>query len=386
MAVMYQQVCPVLFGENATQEMAKKIAEEGHKNVFICCDPGVRAAGIADMIVEILKEEGLSSSVFDECVPDAPDTSIDELAEKIRQTGADIILGVGGGSSMDAAKAAGVVLDNGDSVRKYMEENGNPGFVIKTPVYLLPTNAGTGSESTPMSVIHEMATDTKKVVLRYAELAVLDPKLTVSCPPSVTVNSGMDALSHAVEACTSVAPNPKDMALALHAIKLIVNNLPIAIREPENLEARGNLLFASNISGIAFAAMSTHIGHCFAHEAGIHFHLNHGLCCGLAVPETIRFVADKKPEEVRKIAEAMGVAVPEGCDAKETAELVAKFVRSLMRECGMKPLKECGISREDALSIAKAAIDNNWFHIMCPGDITYAQMEQFIADIYDNYQ
>ncbi|MBO7729560.1 MAG: iron-containing alcohol dehydrogenase [Lachnospiraceae bacterium] len=385
MAALYQQLCPVLFGDNAVGEMAKQIAEKGYKHVFICCDAGVRKAGIVELVENALKEEGLSYSMYDEILPDTPDTVVDELAAKIKETGADIILAVGGGSTMDAAKAAGVVLDNGDSIRKYMEENGNPGFVVKTPVYAIPTNAGTGSENTPMCVIHELSTDTKKVVLRPAELAVLDPKLTVSCPKSVTVYSGFDALSHAVEASTSVAPNPRDMLLALHAIRLIVNNLPIAMNEPENLEARTNLLFASNIAGIAFATMSVHIGHCFDHEAGVKFHMEHGHCCALSIPETLRIVAEDKPAEILQIADAMGVKIPEGTGAKEAADLVADRVRSLMRECGIKPLKECGVSKEDAIAIAQDALDHNWFHVMCPGDVSREKMEQYIANIYDNY-
>jgi alcohol dehydrogenase class IV len=385
-AALYQQLCPVLFGDNAVGEMAKQIAEKGYKHVFICCDAGVRKAGIVELVENALKEEGLAYSMYDEILPDTPDTVVDELAAKIAQTGADIILAVGGGSTMDAAKAAGVVLDNGDSIRKYMEENGNPGFVVKTPVYAIPTNAGTGSENTPMCVIHELSTDTKKVVLRPAELAVLDPKLTVSCPKSVTVYSGFDALSHAVEASTSVAPNPRDMLLALHAIRLIVNNLPIAMNEPENLEARTNLLFASNIAGIAFATMSVHIGHCFDHEAGVKFHMEHGHCCALSIPETLRIVAEDKPAEILQIADAMGVAIPEGTGAKEAADLVADRVRSLMRECGIKPLKECGVSKEDAIAIAQDALDHNWFHVMCPGDVSREKMERYIANIYDNYQ
>lgn len=386
MAALYQQLCPVLFGDNAVGEMAKQIAEKEYKHVFICCDAGVRKAGIVELVENALKEEGLSYSMYDEILPDTPDTVVDELAAKIGETGADIILAVGGGSTMDAAKAAGVVLDNGDSIRKYMEENGNPGFVVKTPVYAIPTNAGTGSENTPMCVIHELSTDTKKVVLRPAELAVLDPKLTVSCPKSVTVYSGFDALSHAVEASTSIAPNPRDMLLALHAIRLIVNNLPIAMNEPENLEARTNLLFASNIAGIAFATMSVHIGHCFDHEAGVKFHMEHGHCCALSIPETLRIVAEDKPAEILQIADAMGVAIPEGTGAKEAADLVADRVRGLMRECGIKPLKECGVSKEDAIAIAQDALDHNWFHVMCPGDVSREKMEQYIANIYDNYQ
>lgn len=386
MAVTYTQLAPVLFGTDAVEQMAEKIAADGRKRAYITCDKGIRASGSADKVAKALNDNGVDTYIFDGCIPDAPDTFIDELASSAKEWGADILIGVGGGSSLDAAKAAGVVIDNGRPIATFMEENGNPGFEVKTPAYVIPTAAGTGSECTPMCVIHEMATDTKKVVLRTAQLAVLDPSLTISCPKSVTVNSGMDALSHAIEAYTSVNPNPKDMILAINAIKLINDNLYRCIESPDDLEARANMLLASNLAGIAFAEMSVHIGHCFSHEAGLRFHMNHGLACGLATPETIEFVAEFKPKEIREIGEAMGVAITDDASPKEAAGMVADHVRELMRKCGMNSLKTLGIRREDVVSIAKDAIDHNWFHVMCPGDVSYAQMAEYAGRIYDNYQ
>lgn len=386
MAVSYTQLAPVLFGTDAVAAMAEKVAAEGLKKAFITCDKGIKASGSADKVADALKAQGVDAYIFDGCIPDAPDTFIDELAAVAKEWGADIMIGVGGGSSLDAAKAAGVVIDNGNPIATYMEENGNLGFVVKTPAYVVPTAAGTGSECTPMCVIHEMATDTKKVVLRTAQLAVLDPTLALSCPPSVTVNSGMDALSHAIEAYTSVNPNPKDMILAINAIKLIAENLYACIENPQDIEARSNMLFASNIAGIAFAEMSVHIGHCFAHEAGLKFQINHGLACGLATPETIEYVAEAKAKEIREIGEAIGAVIPADADAKAAAKVVADAVRALMKKCGMKSLKDMEITREEVVGIAKGAIDNNWFHIMCPGDVTVEQMAEFCGKVYDNYQ
>lgn len=386
MASLYRQLCPVSFGSNAVSEMAAEAAKAGFRRAFIVCDQGVRKAGIADKLQKDLTANEISNSVFDGCIPDAPDTFIDELAETISEWNPDLILGVGGGSSMDAAKAAGVVVDNGQSIRTYMQENGNPGFTVKTPVYVIPTTAGTGSECTPMCVIHEMSTDTKKVVLRPAELAVLDPDMTMSCPASVTANSGMDALSHAVEAYTSVNPNPKDKLLAIHAIRLIADNLPICIAEPGNCEARTNMLFASNIAGIAFAEMSVHIGHCFAHEAGLRFHMNHGLACALSVPETIEFVANEKQRELKDIGAAFGTVITEEMSAAEVGKAVANSVRSFMKECGIKSLAELGISRDEVIELAESALANNWFHIMCPREVTADLMKDYCAKTYDNYR
>ncbi len=385
MAVIYQQLCPVLYGNDAVAAMAKRAREEGRKKAFIVCDKGVRAIGAADRVAGALGAEGVDSFIFDDILPDAPEGNVNDLAARMAEFGTDLILGLGGGSSLDAAKAAGVVLDNGRPIGVFMEENGNPGFTIKTPAYVIPTNAGTGSEVTPMCVVHEHATDSKKVVLRRAQLAVLDPTLTVSCPRSVTLNSAMDALSHAVEASTSVNPNPKDMLLALHAIKLIRENLPRALEAPEDLDARGNLLFAANIAGIAFAEMSIHVGHCYAHEVGLRFSLNHGHCCGLATPETIRFVAEHKPKEIRAIAEALQVSLPADASPREAGDLLAAGLRRWLRELGLKSLRELGVDRAELISVAQDAIDHNWFHVMCPGDVSRAQMEQYLADSYDNY-
>lgn len=386
MAVTYEQLAPVLFGTDALTDLGKKVGTMGLKKAFICCDKGVKASGAADKVATALQDNGVESYIYDEIIPDVPDTFVDQVAKIAGDWGADLMLGVGGGSSMDTAKAAGVVMDNGKPLATFMEENGNPGFKIKTPAYVVPTAAGTGSECTPMCVIHEMASNTKKVVLRGAQLAVLDPTLTLTCPPSVTCNSGMDALSHAVEAYTSVRPNPKDMILAINAVKLIAENLPICMDHPDNIESRSKMLFAANIAGIAFAAMSVHIGHCFSHEVGLKFHLNHGLVCGIATPETIEYVAEAKTKEVHDIAEALGVKIPDGASAKETGKLTADGVRELMKRCKMKSLKDLGIDRAELISIAEDAIDHNWFHVMCPGDVTYKQMAEFMGRAFDNYQ
>ena len=386
MAVTYQQLCPVLFGNDAIAVMSRRAADEGKKKAFICCDKGVRAAGAADRVAAALKAEGVDSMIFDEVVPDAPDDSVMHITELMTAYGTDLIIGVGGGSSLDAAKAAGVAMDMGQPINVFMEENGNPGFTVKTPCYVVPTTAGTGSEVTPMCVIHEMASNSKKVVLRRAELAVLDPTLTVTCPPSVTLNSAMDATAHCVECYTSVNPNPKDMILAINALRMIWENVPVALQEPENLEARGNLLVAANLAGIAFAEMSVHVGHCFAHEVGLRFEINHGVCCGWCAPETVRYVAEAKPKEVRDIGKALNIEVPENVSAKEAGDIVAEGMRKMLRGYGLKTMKEMGIDRGELLKVAKDAIDHNWFHVMCPGDMSYAQMEQYMADAYDNFQ
>ena len=225
----------------------------------------------------------------------------------------------------------------------------------------------------------------KEFVLRPATVAFLDPALTVSAPSFVTAGTGLDAMSHALEAVTSKTANPKADLLALHAIKLINENLLKACQNGSDIEARTNLSLASNFAGIAFGDASVHYGHAAAHEFGIQFRMPHGEACALTLPEVVRFSADVLPEKTRQVAEALGLEVPADATGVEIGELAAKRFRELMREVGIKSLSERGISREDALACAKGAVEKNWFVICAQKPITIEVMEEQIANMYDNY-
>jgi len=394
----YWRRVPSIFGADALDEMSKIAKESGKQKAFLVCDKGVEASGGAQRVADALTAAGLEVMIYSDVFPDPTDEAIDHAGDVAKEFGADVVVGCGGGSPMDTAKGTSVLLANPEKkIKECMTENGGNGtYKIDVPVYLIPTAAGTGAEGSPMCVIHELESDGKKVVERYADLAVLEPTMTYTCPDFVTVNSGLDALAHAIEALTADYNfnwNPWSTTLSEDAVRIITKWLPVAVKEPENYEARAKMLYASNAAGDGLANLSVHIGHCFGHEAGMQFHLNHGYACGIALPEVIDFVADKNPQSVKAIAACIGVEIPEGTDDIAAAKLVSDWLRNFMREIGMVPLKDMKdrvkdepITREKVVALAHAAIDHNWFHIAAPGDVSYEQMEEFCGKVFDNYQ
>lgn len=391
----YWRRVPSIFGEGTLDEMGEIAQASGKKKAFLVCDKGVEASGGAQRVADALTAAGLEVMIYSDVFPDPTDEAIDHAGDVAKEFGADVVVGCGGGSPMDTAKGTSVLLANPEKkIKECMTENGGAGtFKLDVPVYLIPTAAGTGAEGSPMCVIHELESDSKKVVERYADLAVLDPTMTYTCPDFVTVNSGLDALTHAIEALTSNIYNPWSTTLSEDAVRIITKWLPVAVAEPTNYEARAKMLYASNAAGDGLANLSVHIGHCFGHEAGLQFHLNHGYACGIALPEVIDFVAEKNQQGVRDVAKCIGIEIPEGTDDVAAGKLVSDWLRNFMREINMVPLKDMmdraknePITREKCVALAHGAIDNNWFHITAPGGITYEQMEEFCGKVFDNYQ
>jgi alcohol dehydrogenase class IV len=215
----------------------------------------------------------------------------------------------------------------------------------------------------------------KDSVLRPADLAIVDPELTLTVPKSVTAMTGFDALSHAIEAYTTNRTNPKADILCLEVMRLIIGNLEKAYNNGSDLEARTSLSLASNLAGLAFNDAFLHFGHAAAHELGVVFHMPHGVACALTIPEVITFSSDVAPERTKRIADALGVALPKDATAAEAGELAADKVRSLMKKLGIKSLKEQGITKEAAASIAEGAVAHN-----------PPALAGLIARMYDNYQ
>lgn len=386
MSTTYQQLCPVCFGVGAINEIGAKATEFGAKNILCIYDQGVKSSGISAKIIHILEAAGMRVDSFDNVLPDAPDTRINEIGEQINGKGYDLVVGIGGGSSMDTAKAISVLADHPLPIGNYLASTGiGPIRGENTKLILVPTSAGTGSEVTMMSVVHNTALHFKDAVLRPADLAIVDPELTLSAPPSVTAASALDALSHAIEAYTSVDSNPKDDLLALHAIRLIRENVERAYQHGDDLDAKTALCFASNIAGIAFSDASVHVGHCAAHELGLTFHMSHGVACALATPATIEFCAEVLPDKMRHIALALGADIEPADVPAVIGQKAADKVRALMKNVGIKSLAEMGLSRNQILACADGAIKNNWFYVKAPRAIDVEMMEDFLATMYDKY-
>jgi len=384
---MYQQFslpASIIFGCGSISVLGEKVKELGCQKVLLICEKGIEDAGIVAKATEILKSADVAYVVYSGVTADPPDSIVDEAGQAALREGADCLVGIGGGSSMDTAKAASVLMTNPGPVRNYIKPV--PNFVdTKVPVILVPTTAGTGSECTTVAIISLPDLNVKWPVFVNTSLAIIDPELMVSLPRSITATTGMDALSHAAEAMTSINWNYHSDLFAEAAIRKISKNLLVCCEEPGNIEARREMALAANWAGLAFNNPITHVGHAVADALSCHFHTPHGLNCALALPETMALIAPAVPERMRIIASAMGLPLAGSETGELLGGLVADSMRGLMRKAGIASLKEMGYSREKVLSFVPDILANH-LSGYSPVKIDEATAGMLLAAVYDTYQ
>lgn len=347
---------PVLFGANMSMRTGMRLRELGCTKVLFMYDQGVKKAGIPDKIIKNTEALGIKTVVYEGVLPDPPDYTIEEAAEIGRREQVDGIVGVGGGSTMDSAKATNILLGNPSPINRYMAMMRAPIKPGKTLI-LIPTTAGTGSEVTSMAVLTDSTDHRKKgpsgMAVR-ATLAIVDPVLTMGMPPSVTADTGMDAFAHAAEAVTSGQANPMSDMLGEKAIELVCQFLRRAVKDGKDLEARTAMSFAATCAGYAFNDAITHCGHAIAHSLGALYHIPHGNACGIALPEVIEFVAEATPAGVRRVGKAMGLNL-DGLTPKEAGIRVRDAIRTLNKDIGLKTLKQHKLDEASLVSAANGA-------------------------------
>ncbi|MCL4810589.1 MAG: iron-containing alcohol dehydrogenase, partial [Thermoanaerobaculia bacterium] len=334
----------------------------------------VRALGCARAVV--VTDEGLAkgtdvpariekalgdscAGVFSDVVPDSGVHIVDAGAAFARERGADCIVSVGGGSAIDTAKGIAIVLREGGSLRDY------EGFqVLKrraTPHVAIPTTAGTGSEVTYVAVIKDHEAHQKLLFGDYniiPNTALLDPELTVGLPPHLTAATGMDAMSHAVEAIHSQQNEPIADGLALHAIRLIAEFLPRAVANGKDLVARGQMLIASNMAGAAFSNAQVGLVHAMAHTVGARYGVHHGLANSIVMPHVVRFNAAEVAATYRPVAAALGISIDALSD-EACAEAVAARLSDLAGRAGLpQTLASQGVPEAALPELAEATLDD----------------------------
>lgn len=383
MITSFSVFVPVLMGSGASLRTGLKVRELGCRKVLVIYDKGIEDAGIASPIVENLQNAGTETVCFDGVLPDPPDTMVEDAAAMARREGIDGIVAVGGGSSIDTAKAINVLISNEPPIRQYfgVQKKLKPGV----PMVFIPTTSGTGSEVTNMCVITCTSLEKKDSVVSpvcVGTLAILDPDLTLGMPPKLTASTGVDALAHAVESMTGGQANPLSDALAREAIGLIARWLPVAYRDGSNLEARENMLLASMYAGLAFTNALVHLGHSIAHTLGAHFHIPHGIACGVALPEVIEYAAKTEHKKVRMICECLGAEVEDDATPEEIGAVARDALRALIRSVGIPNLKELGIPLEDVLKLAPLVVADTGFALV-PYRITAAKVAEMLRSAYD---
>ncbi|HWS43121.1 MAG TPA: iron-containing alcohol dehydrogenase [Pseudoflavonifractor sp.] len=375
----YLQTCPVYFGEGSAAEAGAKMQALGCRSVLLVCDKNGAKFGLADRVRAGFRDTGITLVQFDDVSPDPADTMVDHCARIARDACLEGVVGVGGGSVLDTAKAVSVLLRNEGSVRDHMKPNlpPNPG----APLILIPTTAGTGSEVTNVGVITHTGKNLKIGVECQATLAILDPTLTYSVPPEVTAETAMDALAHAAECVTGTVANPHADTLALEAIRTILDCLPRAVADGGDAEARRGLCLASSLAGIAFSETMVHVGHAMSQGMGARLHISHGAGCALCLPAALEYTAPAVPGQLAKVAAALGLGVEEGTAPEGLGRRVADFLCAFMDRVGIRSLRERGFTREAVVACAEAAMED-FLVDYCPTPVTLENVREMYRRIY----
>jgi alcohol dehydrogenase class IV len=290
---------------------------------------------------------------------------------------------VGGGSSLDTAKAVCIILSQkGTTIRDYyhIEEDAHEMKLIT-----LNTTSGTGSELSQWAVIQDVTTGAKEMPVYKPDLAIVDPALTYSVPAATTAWTGMDVLAHCVEAITNRNYNPYGYIFGKEGIRLTMEWLPKAVKEPENRKAREQMSLAANLGGMAISACGCQIGHSFAQTFGAINHIPHGLGCAWGLPGVMVYTAKYgERSNLETVAEAMDVPFSEDTDTMELAESLAEKVKELMRELSIKSVKDYGYTLEDCLDSAVLFAHDGAFG-NSPGNPGMDEIKEYIEYTYEFY-
>jgi alcohol dehydrogenase len=327
----FKMLTKIKFGIGITSELGKYLKETGVTKAFVGTDSFLATTPILEKVKESLDKAGVSYEIFADMQPDPTIEQVDEAAEILRKSGAEAVVAVGGGSSLDNAKAMCMLQTHEGSVRDYLF--GGTKTVIKPimPLVCVPTTGGTGSEVTGISVISDPHNEIKVSVTHenlIPKIAFVDPELHVGMPPYITATTGIDALTHAIEAYTSLNAEPMSDALAIYAIKLISDNLRTATANGNDIEARANMALASTLAGAAFANGGLGVVHGIAQAMGGVAHVAHGAANALILPYAMKRNFVGNLEKFKNIAVAMGENI-DGLTLREAASLSAEAVMQL---------------------------------------------------------
>jgi alcohol dehydrogenase len=372
-----------VLGKGVLNSLGKEALALGGRRALIVTDSGIVQAGLLEEAKKILKAEGLEFGVFDRVEADPPVRVVDECLNTLREGHYDLVIGLGGGSTLDVAKGAAALAPNSGSALGYVGLDTIPKRGL--PKILVPTTAGTGSEATRVFVMTDEADNTKKVVYSnylLPEVALLDPLLTLSLPPAVTADTGMDALVHAIESYVSVNTTPFTEILALQAISLIARSLPKACAKGSNLEARYNLLLAANLAGTAFTSGGLGAVHGLAYVLGTEYHMSHGRSNAIMLPYIMQFNLSGDYDRYAQIAEAMGESTT-GLSLKEAAGKSVGAVRNLLETVQIPyALSAYDIPKEDLPKLVEGGLKQARLFIPNPRDLSPKDVEKIYAGAF----
>ena len=366
------------FGPGARKELPGVVARLGFNKALVVTDKGLMKFGVAKMVLDVLDEAGIPYAVFDEVKPNPTVTNVKQGIAAFKESGADFIVAIGGGSAMDTAKGVGIVCNNPE-FEDIVSLEGVADTKKKTvPIIALPTTAGTAAETTINYVIIDEEKQKKMVCVDPNDIpcvAIVDAELMYSLPKSLTAATGMDAMTHAIEGLiTKGAWELSDM-FELKAIAMIHKYLPIAVEEPTNPEGRNGMAVAQYVAGMAFSNVGLGVDHGMAHPLSALHDVPHGVACAMLLPTVMRWHACAAADKYVDIAKALEV-YREGMTREEAADAACAEIENLSRRVGIPAhLSELGITEADIPALADQAIAD----VCTPGNPRPVTREDIVA-------
>ncbi|MDN5858510.1 MAG: iron-containing alcohol dehydrogenase [Pseudonocardia sp.] len=348
----------IVFGAGSLSEAAHAALRLGARRPFVVTDPGLLAAGWPEELLGHLREADLVPQIWHDVTPNPKDHEIEAGYQEYASAGCDVVLAIGGGSVMDAAKGIALLSSNGGGILDY--EGIDKVVVPIPPMVMMPSTSGTGADVSQFCIVTDTSRRNKITIMGRAlvpDVSVIDPLLLTTMPDDLNAATGLDALTHGIESFVSLANNPLTDTHALQAISLVVGNLAHTMVKPDDAGARQCMAQAALEAGLAFSNAILGATHAMSHQVGGLLDLPHGVVNGVLLPHVIRFNGVAEPRRFRTVAQAMGIALQPGAPAEDASELVADSVRRLADEVGVpKGLAELGVSEADVPRLAELTL------------------------------
>jgi alcohol dehydrogenase len=347
----------IVFGPDSVQEAAHAARRLGARRPFVVTDPGLTEAGWPSELLRHLRAAGLFPQLWLDVTPNPKDHEIEAGFARYVEAGCDVVLGIGGGSVMDAAKGVALLAANGGRIHDYegIDRIAHP----IPPMIMLPSTSGTGADVSQFCIVTDTTRHTKITIMGRAlvpDVSVIDPRLLTTMPADLNAATGLDALTHGIEAFVSLAHGPLTDHHALQAVSLVHGNLVRTMARPDDADARCAMAQAALEAGLAFTNAILGATHAMSHQVGGMLDLPHGVVNGVLLPHVIRFNGGAVPERFVPIAQAMGLSVA-GAPATEAVERVAQEVRRLGDEVGVpRGLADLGVTAGDIPRLAQLTL------------------------------
>lgn len=374
---MHKFVMPeIIFGSGSINQVGESCVRLGAQNILIVTDPGVISAGWVDSVIESCKKAGLAYTLFSDITTNPKDYEVHNGVRYYKEAQCDAIVGIGGGSAIDVAKAIAILSTNGGDICDY--EGVDKIVYPLPPQVMIATTAGSGSEVSQFSIIIDSKSNNKLTIISKSlvpDIAIVDPETLVTKDTLLTATTGLDVLTHGIEAYVSIASTPLTDVQAENSIKLVANYLRQSVASKLNREAKENMAMASLQAGLAFSNAILGAVHAMSHAIGGHFLLPHGDVNAILLPYVMEFNYLASPEKFAKIAEIFGEE-KHTINVLNAGEKSVQYVKQLSKDIGApQRLSEFGLTEKDASVISKHALEDACM-ITNPRDISLEDVER----------